>query len=331
MLNVGYEAVLKEKSLKAYSAQRTINCRPTPKVAIITVNYNKADTTRYLVNSFLKLEYNNFFIVAVDNGSNEQDLAKLAVLRSRKVSFLMIDKNKGFAGGNNVGIRYALDKGADYILMVNNDVKLLNSNFLKELVSHAEKFPEIGIIGPKVYENGGKVQRTRLYFPTLLNAFWHGYLGFQKHDYSRSQEVDALSGCCLLVRSKAVKEAGLLDEKFFMYAEEIEWCYRMKKRNWKIKYFPADSVLHLGNRSMRREPPTMHILKRSNLIYILVKHGFLLEAFLLALFTVSNHLIRVILSKIRIVSSAGNYNFFLIKALARDMVQKWRSARSDLN
>jgi len=299
-----------------------------PKVAIIILNWNGWRDTRECLKSLQRITYPNYRVIVVDNGSTDGSGDRLRVEFGQH-TFIMTNENLGFAGGNNMGIKYALSEGFSYILILNNDTQVLDGRFLHEMVKYAEDNLEVGIIGPTVYKAEKKIQHTMLYFPTLFNTMCRRYLKVGKNAYDKLQQVEAVSGCCFLVRSKAIEEVGLLDENFFLYGEEIEWCYRMRKAGWQIIYLPVKSILHYGAQTTRREPQKMYILKRSNLVYMLAKHGFAVHGAVLGSLIVINHLRKIAFTFLKIVSYEQIPNWALLKELAKDILKKWRLGRSE--
>lgn len=157
------------------------------------------------------------------------------------------DKNYGFAEGNNIGIRFALNKlKADFVLLLNNDV-VVDPNFLNELIKAAETDPKIGVLGPTVYEykEPKKIQSagTKIYW-SLGEA-----INRTSHKNERSgepEEVDSVIGCALLARSEVFHKIGYLNKDYFAYLEETEFCSRAHKASYKIVYVPEGKIWHKG-------------------------------------------------------------------------------------
>jgi hypothetical protein len=162
-------------------------------------------------------------------------------------------------GGNNTGMRVA---GGRYFLLLNSDAWLVD-DALRRLVEFADAHPEAAVVGPRLLNTDGTLQRSVRAFPTpwrlateyfflrklaprsrLLNSFYGG--GF-RHDEVR--EADWLYGACLLVRREATDSVGLFDEDFFLFSEEVDWCYRFHKAGWKVYFFPGADVVHVGGAS----------------------------------------------------------------------------------
>jgi len=306
------------------------NMKTSPKVSIIILNWNAAGDTIRCIDSFLKVQYDNYEIVVVDNGSED---GSYQLIKRKYPDIVLIEtgENLGYAAGNNAGIKYAIQNGADYILLVNNDTKLLNPQFLKqavELIMEADC--KIGIIGPKVFTSTGQVQDTILFTPTLLNCIKQSFrLRWrikESKDYSKVQEVDAVSGVCLLIKKELIDEIGLLDEDYFMYAEEQDYCYRAQRAGWKVIYYPVDSIIHYREsvssleRYMKR-----YIYVRKSLIIFLRKHyGFLYAIILSGLFLISN-LCKALTAK---GEERQFYNFSFLSSLYKGIKDALRSGKS---
>ena len=253
-----------------------------PKIAILILNWNNFPDTKVCLDSLDLVSYKNYKVILVDNGSSD-DSAELLRAQYPDVTFLELDSNKGFAGGNNVGIKYILEQNFPYILLLNNDTEVINGDFLKTLLQIIQKDESIGAIGPKVFQTDGKVEQTILPYPTIMNTIWNT-MGLNKRDQDKKQAVDSVTGCCVLIRSQVIEDIGLLDENYFMYAEETEWFHRMGRSGWKVLYSPVESIIHKGASSSKKiENQKIYIERRANVIYTLVKGKQYIQAMLTAI------------------------------------------------
>jgi len=292
-----------------------------PKVAIIVLNWNGWRDTIECLESFQQLKYPDFQIIVVDNGSTD-DSTKQIKAAFPHLTVIETGCNLGYAGGNNVGIRYALEHGAKYILIVNNDTKLINPDFVQCLVAIMESDYSLGIIGPTVVTIGGKLQNTILFTPTLVNCLKESLkrkfrLGPIKN-YDTPQLVEAVSGVCWLLRANMVSEVGLLDEEYFMYAEEQDFCYRAQKAGWKIMYYPVRSVFHTKEGNKERMV-RQYIYTRRNLVLFLHKHFGFGQALILASFFLASHLLKMIVSRLR-AREKDFYSFALLSRLLSELL-----------
>jgi GT2 family glycosyltransferase len=196
-------------------------------------------------------------LIVVDHGSTD---GTLELVRERFPQARLIEQeNRGMGGGNNAGMRVASGR---YFLLLNSDAWVLGDG-LERLVEFADGHPDAAVVGPRLLHPDGTLQRSVRAFPTLwrlateylflrklaprtdaLNAFYGG--GF---DHSLPREADWLFGACLLVRREAADAVGLFDERFFMFSEEVDWCYRFRSAGWKVLFFPGSEVVHVGGAS----------------------------------------------------------------------------------
>ncbi|RRR72966.1 MAG: glycosyltransferase family 2 protein [Candidatus Viridilinea halotolerans] len=215
-----------------------------PRVAIIVLCYNGSSDTLACLASLRRSDYPQAQVVVLDNASQDDTPAKV---REHFPEVLVIENgaNLGFAAGNNVGLRYALAEGYDYALLLNNDTEVA-PDFLSLLVAAAEADPQRGALGPMIYyyeaptriwSAGGQIDWQRGVCSMAGEAEDVG-------QYATPRDVDFVTGCALLMRRTALERAGLLDERFFMYFEESEWCVRVARAGMRIRFVPQARVWH---------------------------------------------------------------------------------------
>lgn len=180
-----------------------------------------------------------------------------------QVKLISNSKNIGFAAANNKAI---VNSNSKFILLINSDCKVYEG-FLDKLLNFMKENPEVGIAGPKIVNSDGSIQLSCRKFPSIINAGFHTVLAdiFPNNPFSRKYklvdierdkpfEVDWVSGSAMMIRREALKDTGLLDERYFMYVEDVDLCYRMWQKGWKVFYFPYAKVLHhIGGSSNSRE------------------------------------------------------------------------------
>jgi len=223
-----------------------INKKKILLVYIIVINWNEERYTAACLESLRKVKYGNLKVVVVDNGSKIENYKSLYKKYSGFAAFIRLESNKGFTGGNNVGIKYALDRSAEFIMLLNNDTEV-NPDFLSKLMESMIQDENIGIIGPKInYMDdknllwciGGKLR-------TLTG---NGKLIWNKHKdtYKKKMlvDVDYVSGCAMLVRSKIFRKIGFLDNKYFIYNEESDFNLRAKRSLGVRRVCRLDSVIY---------------------------------------------------------------------------------------
>jgi GT2 family glycosyltransferase len=214
-----------------------------PPVSIVVLNWNAWEVTSECLKSLKQLDYPNYKIVVVDNGSSDCSVDCLAV-RFPDVPLLRNEQNLGFAAGNNVGIRYALEDGAKYVLLLNNDTTA-SPSFLTRMVSLAESDRRIGILNPKIYYFDPP---DRIWYAGGQFSPWRGFarhIGQRARDrvrYGATREVSFVTGCAFLIKAEVIARIGLLDERFFMVCEDTDWSIRSLEAGFKAIYV-ADAVI----------------------------------------------------------------------------------------
>ena len=217
-----------------------------PKVSIIILNWNGwADTLECLA-SLNRLDYNNFEIILIDNASKERP--PLVSVQFLKLAIFQIfnEKNLGFAGGNNQGIKIALERGADYVLLLNNDTTI-ETDFLSKLIEAGENNKAYGIFGPVIYcsDEPEKIWFAGGQFNWLKTRGSHIFI----KPSEEFKKVDYITGCCLLAKKTVIEKIGLLSEDYFLYYEDADYCERAKKHNIKLWYDPSIVIWHKNAQS----------------------------------------------------------------------------------
>lgn len=211
-----------------------------PKVNIIILNYNGKDCLLGCLNSLFRIDYPNFEVVVVDNNSEDGSL-EMARRNFSRVTFIKNEQNLGFSAGNNVGIKYSLEKMADFVLLLNNDTEV-EKDFLKQLIQSARTDEKVGVLGALIFSgdnktvwfSGGKIDWLRM---KALNE--------QKLIKNNNVFSDFISGCAMLVRAEVFAKIGLLDEDFFLYWEDVDFSVRAKKAGFSLLVVANSRVRHL--------------------------------------------------------------------------------------
>ena len=218
---------------------------PAPKVSIVILNWNGYAVTRDCLESLSRLDYPNSEVLLVDNGSHDGSPDRLA---SEFPAFRVIrnPKNLGFTGGNNVGICHALQRGADYVLLLNNDT-VVDHAFLSRLIEAGESDARIGALNPKIYYYEPP---RKIWYAGGSFSFWFGiarHIGGRKLDQGRWDEpkqVSFITGCAFLIKSSVVRQVGLLDDTFFYSCEDTDWTIRALRAGYKCMYVPSAVLWH---------------------------------------------------------------------------------------
>src|SRR3989344_1691721 len=232
------------------------------KVFIVILNWNRANDTIECLKSVSELRIKNYklSVVVVDNASSDGSSDKInTFLHATDYKLLVNNVNLGYVGGNNVGIKYALKNGANFILVLNNDT-LLDKNLIAEFLEASKKYPDAGILSPKIYFAKGYEFHKDKYRKTELGKViwyaggeidWDNVYGINegvdevdRDQFEKEREIDFATGTCMFIRSDALKKTGVFNEKYFMYLEDVELSMRMKKKGWKIYYLPKAKLWH---------------------------------------------------------------------------------------
>ena len=222
------------------------------KVYIILLNWNGKEDTLECLRSFEKIKYNNYEIIVVDNGSKDDSVSEIKKYYP-KINIIENRKNLGFAGGNNIGIKYAIDNHADYVLLINNDTTV-EENFLTELVKAGESDEKIGLLGSKIYFHG---EKNRIWAAGgkvnwLKNKGTHiGLDEIEAGQYDDMKEVDYLTGCCLLIKKEVIEKIGGLEEDYFLYYEDTDFSLQAQNIGYKCVYVPRSKIYHKISRSTK--------------------------------------------------------------------------------
>lgn len=243
-------------------------------VWIIILNWNGCDDTIECVESCLKIDYEPTQILIVDNHSTDSSSENFR-RHFPNLPLIVTAENVGYAGGNNVGIKYAMNQGADYIFVLNNDV-VVEPTVLAKLLGGMQAFPRATIAAPKVryYDDRNVINSLG----TSLDWFrLRPHLGEcgqrDQGQYTRVAKKDVLVGCALMIRCDALKEIGLFDEKFFMIHEDADWCLRNLRRGYENIVVPEAVVYHKGSKTSRPFSELTHYYSVRNFLYMCHKNA----------------------------------------------------------
>lgn len=221
-----------------------------PSLAIVIVNWNSFEVTANCLESLRVLDYTNFEVIVVDNGSEDDSVPRFKH-DFPEVSLLQNSENRGFTGGNNTGIQYALDKGVDLIMLLNNDT-IITPAFAGILVKRLMADQSIGAIQPKIMYNQERdvIWNAGGFFnPFFFLSKTRGLNEKDKSQYDQPIDVDWITGCCFLIRSEVVRQIGLLDDKFFIYYEDSDWSFKIRNTGLRMCYDPRAVIYHEAGKS----------------------------------------------------------------------------------
>lgn len=226
---------------------------------IIILNFNTQFWLKKALSSleefYLKKTKYKILVTVVDNDS-EDNSVQMVKKEFKWVNLIESKENNGFSAGNNLALK---DSSAKYVMLMNSDLELTEKSNFDLLINYMNQNPKVGIITPKIILPNGNLDyschrgeptlwASICYFSGLAKKFPQKPLFAQYHqtykDFTEIHEIDACSGACMLVRTSKMKTIGLLDERFFMYAEDLDWCKRFRDANNKVIYFPEVEVIH---------------------------------------------------------------------------------------
>jgi GT2 family glycosyltransferase len=224
-------------------------------------------------------------IIVVDNASSDGSADGVATCYPG-VRLIRNEENLGFAKANNIGVSMSTGR---YLCFVNSDVKVL-PECISRLVDFSEANANVGMTGPRIIGGDGKLQRSCRGFPSVWNMFCRAlaldsffprnkaFTGYKLYHWPQDslRSVDILTGCFWLVRREALSRVGLLDEGFFMYSEDMDWCKRFWAQGWQVVFVPSAEAIHYGGASSSNSPLRFYIeMQKANLQYWVKHHSWL--------------------------------------------------------
>ncbi len=231
-------------------------------LSIVILNYNTPELSIRAVESCLKLRYKDLEVYIVDNASSDNSLEQLQSNygKNPRIKLIQSETNLGFAGGNNLALKEITNP---FVMLLNSDAYFPADSDLESTIEYLQEHPTVGMLTPFVQLGNGAIDpachrgiptpwNALCYFSKLerfsasapiINRLFGGYHQTWK-DTTQIHPVDACSGAAMIVRRQAMEEVGLLDERFFMYGEDLDWCYRFSQLHWEIHFFPMLRVIH---------------------------------------------------------------------------------------
>lgn len=253
-------------------------------LSVVIVNWNTSHVVADCLHSIQEhLGAVSAEIIVIDNASSD-DSVEMIKRDFPSVRVIANEDNRGFAAGNNQGMRMAT---GDFVLLLNPDTIVIDDVIPKAL-AFARAHPTAGIVGCQVLESDDSIQRTCFRFPSSLGTFlWvsglsaflprssvAGYAAYGPWDRDTERDVDVVSGMFMLVRSDAIKQVGLMDEDYFVFAEEADWCRRFWDNGWRCVFAPVGRILHVdgGSKSTEQASLRMYVEQQKNLLLFHRKH-----------------------------------------------------------
>jgi GT2 family glycosyltransferase len=239
-----------------------------PLVSIITVNYNQAHVTRELLDSLQEISYKNFEVIIVDNASKENP-AEVIGDSYPNVKFILSDKNLGFAGGNNLGIREA--KG-EYLFFVNNDTEF-TIDLIEQSLAPFSKNSNIGMVCPKVRDyTQPKLLQYAGYTPINPYTARNATIGLFMEDNGQFDTPGPTAfphGAAMMVKREVIENVGMMPEEFFLYYEEFDWCEQIKRAGYQLYFEPKAVIYHKESISVGKRSTLKTYYMTRNRIYFM--------------------------------------------------------------
>lgn len=274
-----------------------------PDLSIVIVSWNVCDLLRRCLCSIFSRVDDGLScqVIVVDNGSSDGS-AQMVAAEFPAVCLIANAENRGFTAGNNQGLAIASGR---YVFLLNPDTEVVG-DALATMVAFADAHPDVGVVGPQLRNPDGSVQSSRRRFPTLATAFFEStwlqplaprrlleryYVLDQPDD--AVLDVDWVDGAALLARRAAVDQVGPLDEDFFMYSEELDWCRRFRQAGWRVVYLPTAQIVHHRGKSSDQAVAARHIHFQTSKVRYFRKHHGALAAECLRLFLLGNYVTQI--------------------------------------
>lgn len=252
-------------------------------LSVVVVSYNTSELTIQCLQSVFTQNHVDYEVIVVDNASSDGSANQIKQ-NFPQVALIENNENKGFASANNQAIQLARGR---YILLLNSDTVLLSEDSFSKMIAFMDKRQDAGISGCKVTKPNGRLDwpckrsfqtPSVFFFRSMgLDRLFPNHRKFGKYhltylDENETHEVDAITGAFFMIRRETVQDIGLLDEKLFMYSEDMDWCVRAKQRKWKVFYYPQVQIIHFKSRSSKKRSNKMIYWWYYSTWYVYKKH-----------------------------------------------------------
>jgi GT2 family glycosyltransferase len=243
-----------------------------PLVISVILNTNRREDTLECLDALNRSTYPNQKVIVLDNHSEDGSVEAISSKFS-SVQIMSLEENLGYAGNNNLGIKIALDQGADWVFILNEDT-ILDEECITNLVSVGASDESIGVLGPMVYHHdepyviqtaGGKFGPRWEMYHLAVDELDNG-------QFKDPHRVDWISGCGIMVRREVIEQVGMIDERYFYFWEETEWCLRAGKKGWKVMHVPQAKLWHKGVQYNHQPKPSVTYYATRNRLLTLAKH-----------------------------------------------------------
>lgn len=246
-----------------------------PSIAIVVLNWNNARDTMSCLDSLVQLDHPDPWIIVVDNGSDDDSADQIRAAYPG-VTLLETGANLGYAGGNNIGVKHALATGADYVCILNNDV-VVEPGFLAPLLAALDSRPNASVITPLVAERTAAGERvwalgSAINWRTAAVTRQHAGSAVDSWRTCAPFAVDVASGAAMLVKREVFERVGFMDEDFFLYFEEVDWCLQVRRAGYHILAVPGSVVWHKVSATLGKTSPVIDYYMLRNHLRLIGRH-----------------------------------------------------------
>jgi GT2 family glycosyltransferase len=296
--------------------------RAAPDVSVVIVSWNAVAYLEKCLRSLRTVTGVTLDIIVVDNASTD---GSPELVRQQHPDVLLLEQetNTGFARANNVGIMRARGR---YLALINSDVEV-EPGTIGCLVQYMDENARVGMSSPRIVGRDGRLQYTARRFPSLVRACCRTvaldkmFPSLTYFSHEAKANVDVLSGCFWLVRREALTDVGLLDERFFMYGEDVDWCKRFRNKKWLVTYLPQVQALHYGGGSSANAPSFYYVAMHTAGMQYWLKHHGRMAAFTYRLLLCFSDIGRIVFNSLR---------YLLLKSSRSDCSQKMARSLASL-
>lgn len=281
------------------------------KIATIVVHYNEPEYCMSIVNDLMKLTNVQNKIIVVDNFSEDQVYTLLInSLDTSVIDIVRQNKNTGFGGGVNFGVNFATKYHPKYIHVINTDTKIINYNYLSVLEDVLNSDINISVAAPAVLKENGDVQNTIMSFPSIKSIFiFKKYYNNQSfvNEKNENKTVDVLNGVCFLTRTNDFLLVKGFDENYFMYVEEHDYAFKIRKIGKKSVFVSTQSIVHFGADNFHEDLiDWKYFYTRRNLILFMRKHSSVFTSFIVGILFIVSLLFKRFVKGFKVKNNAFN-------------------------
>lgn len=268
------------------------------KVFLVILNFNSFKDTKECLLSLKSLKYSNYEIIVVDNSSTDGSYEKLKK-EFKSYNIIKCNENLGYAKGNNLGIKYALENKAEYICILNNDITV-ESDFLNKIIKVMEEQKDIGIAGPCIckYDDKNIIQAMGANINLYTGLTQGKYKNYKYNKVPKEDTfVDYLGGACFVCRRDVFEDIGLIPENYFLFFEETEFCYRASSKGYKLLCVYNSKIYHKGSSTISKYNGLSYYFLNRNRVVFIRRNADILEKIIFSIYIFIEAIGRIILRR----------------------------------